>query len=176
MFQSSSMIICVSLSFWNPFLQQPLLFYSSSSGHSCIPFCRLIFIHPPKRWGTSKSLGSRQLFSLTLCIFLRKITSTTLIIIYTRIIPSPIFISLIQDYSLRFISLFSTSYPTFPFGSLKLSIFKSSIYKKQGFDLSPKIWFYFCFPILVTLTELRALLEPFSLNHSHPVHHKVPLI
>ena len=43
-------------------------------------------------------LGSRQLFSLTSCIFLRKLTLTALIIIYTMITSFPIFTSLILDF------------------------------------------------------------------------------
>ena len=43
-------------------------------------------------------LGSRQLFSLTSCIFLRKLTLTALIIMFTMITSFPIFTSLILDF------------------------------------------------------------------------------
>ena len=43
-------------------------------------------------------LGSRQLFSFTSCFFLRKLTLTALIIMFTMITSFPIFTSLILDF------------------------------------------------------------------------------
>lgn len=172
--------MCVNhLFFWNAFLTQPFGFTPLFLVTPVFP----LQLHPstqpsnvglPIAWGVDNLFVSPSMFFWGNPTHMHSFHHP-----YTVI--TPIFISLAQNYSLRFISLFSTFYPISPFENLKFNIskvstFKLSIYKNQGIDLSLKIWFYFCFPHLTEPYSTKSSIWKFLTQHSYPAHHKVPLI